>query len=119
MTPQETLDESRRGLFDIAILFASGDLGDNINQRALCEAAQMYAKAFWTVRAPPKPERQQSAVVIPFGRSKGKSISECDAKDLQWVLGAVEKSIDDPAKERFRAKNSELAEAIRGELEGR
>ena len=43
-------------------------------------------------------------------------MSEADDKDLRWVAGAVRESLDDPAKERWRAKNAELLAAIEAEL---
>ncbi|MCX6951316.1 MAG: hypothetical protein NTV51_03905 [Verrucomicrobia bacterium] len=88
---------------------------DKASANELSEAAKAWAAARPAAPRPAAP----SGLTIPFGRSKGKPLSEADDKDLRWVAGAVRKSLDDPAKERWRAKNAELLAAIDAELAGR
>jgi hypothetical protein len=86
--------------------------------QSLSEAAKAWASAS-REGAPQRAATTGDGPVIPFGRSKGLPITKADAKDLQWVLGALQKSIDDPEKARWRDSNEALAEAIRSELEAR
>jgi hypothetical protein len=109
---------------------------------ALGEAAVAYARALWqeqgpqgvtrgSIPPPPSLGRTNSSapesrgtsnsaeLKVPFGKQKGQRIGDVDSRNLRWLLGVVEESIDSPEKERFRAKNVELRDAVRAELEGR
>lgn len=57
--------------------------------------------------------------VVPFGRSKGKTLAECDTDDLRWLAGAYQRSIDDPTKARWLDANCAGLDAVNAELEGR
>ena len=115
---------ARQRLYDEAIAFACGDINDRGRQRILCEAAKAYARAFdETARnppgAPPSPSPSPSPssasnMTVPFGRDKGKRLSEVD--DLSWLRRVVGKSVDDEAKQRFRAQNVALLDAIEAEI---
>jgi len=61
----------------------------------------------------------RSGQVVPFGRSKGQPVEECDDRDLMWLQNAMRESVADPAKERWREKNQTLLDAIDAELESR
>ncbi len=76
---------------------------------------------------PPPSEPQESGEqqgprpreTFQFGRSQGDVISEADGEEIGWYLAAIEKSIQDPAKERFRAQNEADAAYCRRVLERR
>lgn len=96
--------------------------------RALSEAACAWAaqNGYTRVTGAPTPpvlgtnkRTLRSGHVVPFGRSKGTPLEEAARPDLEWLEGAIQASVDDPEKERFRAKNVELLEAIRAELASR
>ncbi len=116
-----------------ALLAAANDYSHRIDQvtgevlpnheaeEAICRAADAYAKARWaavTGKSARRPSAK-STVQIPFGREKGRSISDASTSGLKWVLDRVNESIDDPAKDRFREKNVELRDAVEAELESR
>jgi len=108
-----------RALQVAATAFGKSTTGDTEAAKALSDAALAYAAA----RGGPKPAHPvayaDGGPVVPFGRSKGTPITKANERDLQWVLGALQKSIDDPEKARWRESNEALAEAIRSELEAR
>lgn len=59
--------------------------------------------------------KQGSQFIAPFGRGKGKPITELDDGDLEWLAKAVKKSVEDPAKAKWRTKNEALYQACRDE----
>lgn len=67
--------------------------------------------------APAAPRASGEGITIPFGKHKGKRLGEPPADDLIWLKGAVEKSVDDPAKANFKEKNLALLNAIEAELD--
>jgi len=115
-----SLDYARQALLDGAVVFAAGDRSDRERQRALCEAAKAYTRAFdGAARNPPgAPPSQSTAtdVTVPFGRDKGVSITKVDLRGLRWLRDVVGESVDDEAKQRFRAQNIALLDAIEAEL---
>ncbi len=119
MTPAEKLKTETQRLYDAAIDFASGDIDNPVTQLRLCEKANDFAKAQWAVRAPPKAAPTKSALVLPFGRAKGKSISDATRAELIWVHAKVMETINQPDKAKWRAKNLELADGIDAELAAR
>lgn len=95
-------------------------------QHELSEAALEYAREWWAKRTGTAARRPDDGskdgrpvVRVPFGRDKGRTLGECEVSGLRWLHGAVSASVDDPAKERWRAANVALADAIRGELQSR
>jgi len=52
------------------------------------------------------------AVLAPFGRSKGKPITDIDDNDLAWLTKAIGESVADPEKAKFKAKNQKLLDAL-------
>lgn len=72
--------------------------------------------------APPQAQRERSArepgeeVVIKFGDAKGVPITEAEDRDLRWYAGAIEKSIDDPEKARYKQSNQRDLDAVRHEI---
>jgi len=55
----------------------------------------------------------------PFGRQKGDPLAVLEMKDLRWLEGALERSIQDPEKTRWRAKNEKDLASVRGEISSR
>lgn len=51
---------------------------------------------------------------VPFGRDKGKRISE--VADLTWLRGTLAKDLDDPSKEKYRANAVKRLASIDAEL---
>ena len=68
--------------------------------------------------AAPAPAARASGAVFKFGRSKGQPLAGASAGDLAWYAEAISRSIDDPAKSRWRADNiahlAEVEEAMNG-----
>ncbi len=117
------LKKAENDLLDHAILYATGDIADTKARMRHLALADEYARARWATatggggRRDAKPTT--STMRLPIGRSKGQSIGDAKTPDLRWVLGVVEESINDIAKERFRAENVKLRDAILAELEFR
>jgi hypothetical protein len=83
------------------------------------QAAQRLSEAAKTWAQASKPERVKSEAVVPFGKNKGQLISEAATKDLEWIAGALRRSIDDPEKSRWISSNQTLLAEIETELDGR
>lgn len=71
-----------------------------------------------------EPEPRETAdetLLVPFGRNKGRQLNDpsVPAKDLQYLENAMEESVADPAKARFKSENARLLRAIRAELQRR
>lgn len=52
---------------------------------------------------------------IPFGRSKGKKLSEAADDDLAWLLRSMQESVADPEKAKWKAGNEAWVKAIESE----
>lgn len=114
------LSEKRSALYGAAKLYAAEP--NDETGRALCMAASAYAEArLLAVSGATAAARQQQRreAVVPFGRSKGKPLSAVTRSELEWLLGAVEASLADPTKERFRTANEGLRDTVRAELSRR
>jgi hypothetical protein len=86
--------------------------------QSLAEAAVAWAVAKG-YREPRPASTGAGEVLVPFGRSKGQPLSACEVKDLEWLRGAVAKSVDDPEKARWRDSNQAMLDAIEAEIERR
>lgn len=64
-------------------------------------------------------EQDAGSVVAPFGQQKGKPLTELTDDNLDWLANAVKKSIADPEKAKFKAKNQSLLDACREEYKRR
>lgn len=117
MNLEEALDEASLHLRKSAENYANPS--NNTPWQQLAAAAESYARARWALKAPPKAAKAKSAVVCPFGRDKGKSISDLDDRGVRWLLGVVSESVDDPDKARFRSQNAALLDALQVEAEER
>ena len=112
-----TLDEAREALKHAAVVHASAP-ADLATTRALCDAASTYASE--RLKGTRKGQmREGRTEVLPFGRSKGVSLDQAPQGDLVWVREALEGSIADELKSRWREANQRLLEAIDRELETR
>ena len=52
---------------------------------------------------------------IPFGRSKGKKLSDAADDDLAWLLRSMQESVADPEKAKWKAGNEAWVKAIEAE----
>jgi len=55
-------------------------------------------------------------VFPPYGRSKGQPIAGASEQDLRFYKNGAERSLADPEKSRFHAKEQALLDAINAEL---
>lgn len=107
--------------------YVRGDKDDMAVRSAFHRAVLNYAAARGgeTRSAKPAPQRtgvtddRKAGFVVRFGRSKGKTLAECDTDDLRWLAGAYQRSIDDPTKARFLDQNCADLDAVNAELETR
>jgi hypothetical protein len=53
---------------------------------------------------------------LPFGRSKGKKLTEAEEADLQWILARFKESAEDPDKAKYRDDNLAWVKAISEEF---
>jgi hypothetical protein len=60
-------------------------------------------------------DKDPNAMTVPFGRDKGKALTDVDDKCIDWLAEATKKSIADPAKAKFKSKNEALLQALRDE----
>lgn len=68
----------------------------------------------------PKPGQiDTSQFVVPFGKNQGTPLNEASDRDLTYLADVLPKSIDDPEKSRYRAKNEALLAAVLAEQEYR
>lgn len=64
-------------------------------------------------------DQDPSQIVVPFGRDKGKLVSDVGDDQLEWLADAVKKSVEDPDKSKFKARNQALLDALRDEYRRR
>jgi hypothetical protein len=62
-----------------------------------------------------RPVRKHSAVTFRFGKSIGRTSFEVTDRDLQFYMGALERSVADPDKARFRDDNEAELELLQAE----
>lgn len=56
---------------------------------------------------------------VPFGRSKGKHISEIDDRDIAYLVEASQRSLNDPGKARFHDMEQRRLDALQLEQDAR
>lgn len=63
----------------------------------------------------------KSNLIMPFGRAKGKAIDDpsIDLDDLVWMGKALNESIKDPDKAKWKDSNTDLRNALREVVAGR
>lgn len=94
---------------------------DEIDAKAFHSLVVTYASARADearVNAPKSAPAAAGGPTMPFGRSKGRPIATAPIDDVEWMLGVVAQSIDDPAKARFRDSNIKLAAALEARING-
>ena len=64
-------------------------------------------------------DKDPGTMKVPFGRDKGKPIVDIDDVALKWLAEAVKKSVDDPEKAKFKARNEALLTDLRDEYKRR
>jgi hypothetical protein len=69
--------------------------------------------------APREREATDGGAVMKFGRSQGQRLCDVDDEDLGWYANALQKSVDDPSKARWRASNERDLAAARAEQAAR
>lgn len=100
----------------------AANLGESDAASRLAKAADEYARAKWASKTGANGTKRgerpstSASTTLPFGRSKGVTLADAKDGDLRWCLGAVEKSIDDESKARWRDANVALRDAIDAEL---
>lgn len=62
------------------------------------------------------PDTNAGPYAIPFGKHKGKAMSAVPTDDLDWLARAMERSIADPTKSKFKEDNTRLLDAMTAEL---
>ena len=110
----------RYGLAALAGVAAEED--DDGNAASAPVPAQVKPQSVSSAPIEPHPVDAQEAVggpVVPFGKNKGKPLSELSAKSLEWYLSTALADIADPTKERFKAKTEQWAEVLRHEIASR
>lgn len=60
-------------------------------------------------------EATDESVVVPFGRNKGRRLSEVSDQDLAGLIGYMIKQVGDESKSKFREGNQTLLDAARRE----
>lgn len=110
MDPKDAVQEASRRLDQAAKAYAAAV--NTTTWGALCQSAEAFSKARKVV-AP------STGLTMPFGKSRGTPLEQCTEKDLQYLVGVLEESIDDVTKERWREKNLQLLEGARTELASR
>lgn len=85
--------------------------------KALSAAAMRWAQV--NKPGPDAQTREAMTLLVPFGKDKGLPLNEAKRANLDWVAEKMRESLDDPAKERWRAQNVTLLEAIERELSTR
>jgi len=63
--------------------------------------------------------QKASGPVVPYGKNKGKSLTELSVQSLQWYLKAGLEDLQDPAKQRFLDRNTAWVESVKKEIASR
>lgn len=66
-----------------------------------------------TARRDSTPPASGEEPVFRFGKLKGQPLTSAPLKDLEWYGNAIQASIDDPKKERFRDQNERHLDEVR------
>jgi hypothetical protein len=107
------LDEKRTELYAAAKTYAAAETIDNA--RALCDAASKYgAERLAHFRG--SQNKEGASVKVPFGRDKGKPLTESSKPNLEWLLERVRESLEDPQKAQYINSNKKMIAAVEREL---
>lgn len=70
--------------------------------------------------AAPRPQpKAKGAPTVPFGKNKGKAITELGDKSLEWYIDAAKEELADEDKAKFHAKTKLWLAALEAEKAGR
>jgi hypothetical protein len=67
--------------------------------------------AYVAVKCPP-----EEPIILPFGRSKGKTLKKGATDDLEWMVDRLKESVADETKSKWKENNEVLLAAIQAEL---
>ena len=59
---------------------------------------------------------QVDPIILPFGRSKGKTLKKGATDDLEWMMDRLKENIVDETKSKWKEGNETLLAAIEAEL---
>jgi hypothetical protein len=62
---------------------------------------------------------EPGAMVVPFGKNKGKTPAELSDRQLDWYIEQAEQSVSDPEKSKWRDNNQAWLDALRAEQDQR
>jgi hypothetical protein len=94
-------------------------VGSSMDDDEMDEPAAPVAAPAPRLKARATSASSSDGAVAKFGKGKGQPLSEMSHEDLDWYLGAVRKSVDDPEKARFRAGNEAHYREVLAEKERR
>lgn len=118
MTAQ--LDGAREALRHAAANYAPAYPNPGPEWDDLCRAALTYAEARRMAQGEATRTQShagpRSGAVVPFGRSKGQPIEDESDKGLAYLSDAMQRSIDDPSKERWAESNRTLKAHVDAEI---
>lgn len=99
-------------------LLDAGEAYRATGDAAQAQALSAAAKAWAAVSPGAAPSRGTAATggVVPFGRDKGKPLADCTDRDLQWLAGALRRSIEDESKARYLDANTRDLSAVEAEM---
>ena len=100
-------------------LVNASDFHSNARTKNAAQQLSDAAKAWADVcRAPvaAAPSSSGGLVFPPYGRSKGLPVAGASQGDLEFYRSGCERTLADPSKERFHAKERALLAAIEAEL---
>ena len=86
---------------------------------ALADAATKYAAARGGASRSEPQRSSGGAVFPPYGRSKGMPVAGATLQDLEYYRSGCARTLADPSKERFHAKERVLLAAIDAEIASR
>jgi len=64
-------------------------------------------------------DKDPGTMVAPFGKQKGQPIPDLTDDNLEWLAETIEKSVGDPGRAKFKARNQALLDVLHGEYKRR
>ncbi len=114
------LDGAREALRHAAANYAPAYPNPGPEWDDLCRAAIAYAdQRALSIGAAQRTQSYsgpRSGAVVPFGKTKGRPIEDESDKGLAYLSDAMQRSIDDPSKERWAESNRTLKAAVDAEI---
>lgn len=114
------LDGAREALRHAAANYAPAYPNPGPEWDDLCRAALTYAEARRMAQGEATRTQSyagpRSGAVVPFGKTKGRPIEDESDKVLAYLSDAMQRSLDDPSKERWAESNRTLKAHVDAEL---